>query len=373
MRLIHRMTRKFHLIVALLFSSLALFGADDAPTKPARLLTVGDPAPPIQVAKWIQGEPVKSFEKGKVYVVEFWASWCVPCQVTIPHLNDLHLKFKDRGLNIIGVAIREDEPADAIKTLRQMGKKMTYRVAIDDKSEGTIGFMDKHWMKASDYEAIPHAFIINQQGVIAWIGGPASLKEPLLEEVLSGKFDVKLAAEKYARQRENAPKLEKLQSDFDKAMEEKKWDEATKLIAERRKLSEEEDLPSLSLDELNLNLEKDETAAAEKLAGEFSTKHTRNYMFHNGLAWSLATAKTLTPKMLEIAAKSAALANDLQDGKNPDVLETTARVQFLKGDKAGAIKTQEKALSLAEPKSRLKERLQKGLEGYRAGKIANLD
>src|SRR6185436_1636477 len=80
----------------------------------AATLKVGDAAPKLQIAKWVQGEPVKELAPGTTYIVEFWATWCGPCRETIPHLNALHEKFKDKGLVVIGQNIwEEDEPGVA--------------------------------------------------------------------------------------------------------------------------------------------------------------------------------------------------------------------------------------------------------------------
>ena len=74
-------------------------------------LKVGDPAPALAPGKWLKGEPVKALEKGKIYVVEFWATWCSGCVAQIPHLNELTRKLKDRPVRFISVT---DEDRDVI-------------------------------------------------------------------------------------------------------------------------------------------------------------------------------------------------------------------------------------------------------------------
>src|SRR5512137_1917923 len=108
-------------------------------------LKVGDPAPKLQTGKWIQGEPVKNFEKGKAYIVEFWATWCPPCRASIPHLNEIYQKYKDKGLVVIGQDCSERDDSVVAPFVKKMGDKMTYRVALDDKSGEKTGQMAKTW------------------------------------------------------------------------------------------------------------------------------------------------------------------------------------------------------------------------------------
>ncbi len=138
-------------------------------------LMVGHAAPKLQVSKWAQGEPVKDFERDKAYIVEFWATWCGPCVATIPHVNDLHTKFKDKGLVVIGQNVWENDTSKVEPFIKKMGEKMTYRVALDSMEGSEKGKMAETWMMAAGQNGIPAAFVVDKQGKIAWIGHPNSL------------------------------------------------------------------------------------------------------------------------------------------------------------------------------------------------------
>ena len=187
-------------VAGIMAASTALVSAA-APT-----LKVGDAAPKLQMGKWVQGEPVTQFQKGKAYIVEFWATWCGPCRASIPHLNEIYTKYKDKGLVVIGQDCWERDETQVAPFVKQMGEKMTYRVALDDKAGNKTGKMAESWMAAAGRNGIPSAFLVDTHGVIAWIGHPMSLPEQVIEDVLADKFDVHKAAAAYQQEQKKAAK-----------------------------------------------------------------------------------------------------------------------------------------------------------------------
>jgi thiol-disulfide isomerase/thioredoxin len=161
------------------------------------LLNIGSPAPAIKVEKWVKGTPVTAFETGKVYVVEFWATWCGPCKVAMPHLSELARKFTNK-VTFTGVSVLEQGEDTTKKVeafVKDMGDKMGYNVCAD----GSAAFMAANWLAAAGESGIPCTFVIDGGGKVAWIGHPNALEE-VLEKVLAGTADYRELA-KTARRR----------------------------------------------------------------------------------------------------------------------------------------------------------------------------
>lgn len=150
-----------------------------------KTLSEGDSAPGLDIEKWVQGEETE-IQPGNVYVVEFWATWCVPCRKSIPHLSELQEYYGDVGLTIIGVS---DEDTSLVQQfVRKNADIMTYTVAVD-RREAT----KRAWFQAAKLQGIPAAFIVDRKGKIQFIGNPLSAKfSRVLNAVMADRYDAKL-------------------------------------------------------------------------------------------------------------------------------------------------------------------------------------
>jgi len=334
-------------------------------------LTIGDLAPKLQVSKWVQGEPVKTFEKDKAYIVEFWATWCGPCRVSIPHLNELHEKFQDKDLVVIGQDVWERDESLVEPFVKKMGDKMTYRVAMDDKSKEEQGAMATTWMKAAGQNGIPTAFVINKQGKVAWIGHPMSLKEQLLEDILADRYDLAKAAAEKEQEEENRAQLTELSKQLNTNMRQKNWDDAEKTVGEMEKLLPAGMRSGLAMTRFQILTKRGEYNAAYKVVSDLSDAEPDNAMLQNQLAWTIVSSKELEKRDLALAEKIAKRANKAAKGKDLNILDTLARAQFMNGKKSQAIETEQKAVELAD--GEMKDQFKKFLDSYKAGKLPEVD
>jgi len=258
---------------------------------------LGQPAPALEIETWIKGKPVDlAAGKGKtIYVVEFWATWCGPCRASIPHLTELQKRFADQNVVFVGVS---DEPAATVRPfVEKMGIKMDYTVAINPGRQ-----THKAYMEAFGVNGIPHAFVIDKTGVIAWHGHPMAGLDNALEEIVAGKFDLESARRAQRAGQQSEEYLAKARG----------GEEPAQLVA------------------LGETVLKDGAANPGML---------------NELAWAILTDPRIKSRDLELATRVAKAAYDRTAGKDPAINDTYARALFDTGKKAEAIQLQKEAIA----------------------------
>lgn len=95
--------------------------------------------------------------RGKVMVVNFWASWCEPCRQEIPEFINVHSKYRDKGLTLIGVAVDQQEKAEAFSK----GIGINYPVLV-----GGMKAMKLAEAAGNNQGALPFTVVIDRNGKI---------------------------------------------------------------------------------------------------------------------------------------------------------------------------------------------------------------
>ena len=118
--------------------------------------------------------------KGKVVLLDFWATWCGPCRMAMPGLQKMYDSMKSRGLVVLGVSLDKNPPVQVPPFLSKMG--ITYTNLADNPKDPC----SLKW----NVQAIPSLYLIDRQGnVVRWWRGfvPESFLLPSVEEALAGK------------------------------------------------------------------------------------------------------------------------------------------------------------------------------------------
>jgi len=98
---------------------------------------------------------VFSDHKGKVLVLDFYATWCVPCRDSVPHLIGLQKKYEDKGLKVVGLNV--GGPGDA-EEVPAFAKEFGIQYALANPEEDLVSFL------LSDSDAIPQTFVFDREG-----------------------------------------------------------------------------------------------------------------------------------------------------------------------------------------------------------------
>lgn len=304
-------------ILLILLTSTVMAGEKPA-EKDKSQAKIGDPATKLKGLQWIKGGPVE-LKKDNIYVVEFWATWCPPCRVSIPHLTKLQKKFKSKKVTFIGIS---NESADKVKPfVKDKGDVMDYVVAIDPQRKISNGYM-----KAYKQRGIPTAFIVDQKLCVVWVGHPMSDLETVLEEVVAGKFDAKA----YAAKKE----LEKKRDAMAKA----------------------------AMREYFEVIKKDATDKAKTAAKTIIENGSSQLL--NAFAWRVLTEVDPARQDLPVALEAATKANTMTKGKNAAILDTFALALFKNGKVARAIEIQKEALKLVAGNERMEKELRTRLDEF---------
>lgn len=184
-------------------AAMTLRSAEAEPT-----LGIGSKAPALDIEHWIQDgsgryEPVTDFESGKVYVVEFWATWCGPCIASMPHLAEIQTEYRDRGVQIVSVSDETVEEVEALLKKPHPQAEGSFADVTSAYCLTTDPDRSTHddYMKAAEQNGIPTSFIVGKSGLIEWIGHPMSMDEPLAA-VVDGSWDREAFKEKMQREQE---------------------------------------------------------------------------------------------------------------------------------------------------------------------------
>ncbi|MGV3719694.1 MAG: TlpA family protein disulfide reductase [Actinomycetota bacterium] len=333
----------------------------------AQQLGLGDPAPKLQVSRFAKGAPVASLAPGKVYVVEFWATWCGPCRETAPHLTQLQRKYPQA--TFIGVSILEEDQSAVAPFVKEMGAKMGYRVALDlvpKGKSGQEGRMAQTWMNAAGKSGIPTAFIVNSQGRIAWIGHPAEMDAPL-DKILKGKWDLSAAVTQQNQKRRIDRTLQTLKGKLDAAQKAKNPKAALSAV-ESALATEPKVEPAVGMLKFALLLQQGGSVERAVAYGNrlVASVYPADPRALTQLAMQLvgAGSPTRPPAARALALKAAMKADRLTKGAIAPIADTLARCYFVSGDPAKALAAQERAVRLGKGAEGAAE-MQRSLEQYR--------
>lgn len=148
-----------------------------------QLALIGQIAPELSIKSWINGGPVTlEALRGQVVLLEFWATWCKPCQEMFPKLKKLHEQESLRGLEIIAITRHymayggtEESLAEELQLIRSMitDHRVSFAVSVaeDERLQGTYGA-----------NGLPTVVLIDRMGVVRY-AGPGG-EDPGFDEAL---------------------------------------------------------------------------------------------------------------------------------------------------------------------------------------------
>lgn len=145
----------------------------DPEVRTAHAALEGKPMPALNVTNWINGEVKPADLKGKVVVVDFYATWCGPCMAAIPHNNEMLKKYQPKGFVVIGVCTSGHGQETFVPNAKE--HNMEYPAALDPEQKAK-----KAW--AVSY--YPTYAVIDRKGIVRAIGLQPKHVEAVVKKLL---------------------------------------------------------------------------------------------------------------------------------------------------------------------------------------------
>ena len=327
-------------------------------------LKPGDPAPKLSTVTWLRGEPVPSFEPGEVYVLDFWATWCGPCIMSIPHVAQMQKKYADKHVNVIGVAVFPRPGAKPVRSFIAARPDMAYRIAEDDR-HGTAAI---NYLKATNSPGIPVAVIVDKEGKVAWVGHPMDRMEEVLEKVVAGTFDPGEEQRAALQHQQVLLKAQGLRQKLIEAQQAEDWELALQYSDALVQLDPTIFGTAGVYHYYILLVQLDDEQRA-RTYGQSLLKTTlaQSPSALNEMAWKIASHKSFPDEKrdLDLALQAANRADELFGGHDASTLDTLAKLAFMRGDIELAVTYASKAVGL-EAEGTFKDTLKSSLDKYRA-------
>lgn len=290
---------------------------------------------PILGAKNIQGTIAENWEPGKLYLLECWATWCGPCIAAIPHVNELHEKYHDKGLRVIGMNVWEDGEEKVAAFVKKKGKGMSYPVVYVGKG----GSFETECLKAAGVTGIPTAFLI-RDGKFLLKTHPSQLTDEVIQSALEGDEGIKKLSEAVSAMDQKRSAMMANSRAFYQAMTAKNVEEMNKRLEEAKALG----LPEQQIQSMVLRMaitQKDwasiqkqlDTATEKPMAGMFLYEASNAVLQDNAAPESLV--KTIASRFDEVHSvmRTGGMAYINQ-----------SRLQWRAGDKDAALVSAKKAV-----------------------------
>lgn len=152
------MMRRLPWLAAMILAGAGCVSSGDTPAATTRSVEVGRPAPAYATVS-LDGDSVSlSAHKGKVVLLNIWATWCHPCRTEIPELRELHDRYRARGLNLIGVSVDADGSDEAIRSFMN-DFRMTFPIWRDPDERISTQFLAV---------GVPATFLMDKEGILRW-------------------------------------------------------------------------------------------------------------------------------------------------------------------------------------------------------------